>query len=281
MTALANEARAILDISGSQARQLLHGQCSADVQSLRPGTWTLGALATHQGRLYGNFYCLCLNDEQFWLILPQRQLENVLQRLQKYAAFFKATLIELTNQWEMTPPVQLGAGATPSVEVSPAQVSLTVPAAGLAIRWTKNDHAAPASADVLTTLAQAEIAAGIAWVTPELNEQYLPQSLAWDTLGGVSFRKGCYTGQEVIARLHYKGATKRRLTRVTGTGSAPAPGTRVVEADRNKPIGEVVRAISAGPGWQGLAVLKWPSDEVAMPALSVDEQPLEVGLPVG
>ncbi len=280
MTALANEERAILDISGSQARQLLHGQCTADVQTLKPGQWTLGALATHQGRLYSSFYCLCLTEEQFWLVLPQRQLENMLGRFSRYAAFFKADLTDVTKQWQMSAPAPDPSVTDQTVTASPDEVTLSIPHGGIRLRWSHTDAATAPPEEGLVALAQAEIAAGIVWITPELNEQYLPQSLAWDLLGGVSFRKGCYTGQEVIARLHYKGATKRRLARVSGAGPAPGLGTRVIDADRDKPAGEVVRAVSVGPGWQGLAVLKWPGADMDLPPLAVNGQPVEVGSPV-
>jgi hypothetical protein len=75
-----------------------------------------------------------------------------------------------------------------------------------------------------------------------------------DLLGGISFTKGCYTGQEIIARTHYRGAIKRRMFRYAAACSPPTPGTRILEADQH--AGDVVDAIATERGCELLAVMQ-------------------------
>jgi folate-binding protein YgfZ len=92
---------------------------------------------------------------------------------------------------------------------------------------------------------RADIAAGVPQVYPETHELFVAQMLNIDLLGGISFDKGCYTGQEIIARTHYRGTIKRRMLRFTANCAVPAPGTRVLHAGSH--CGEVVDACVAEP----------------------------------
>lgn len=104
--------------------------------------------------------------------------------------------------------------------------------------------------------AQAEIRAGLPSIGSALAERYVPQMLNLDHLGAVAFDKGCYPGQEVVARLHHLGSVKRRLKRFTAAGDeAPAPGTPVVTASGDD-VGEVVRAAAADGTLELLAVVQ-------------------------
>ena len=86
----------------------------------------------------------------------------------------------------------------------------------------------------------AGIRAGLPQVYPETHEAFVAQMLNLDLLGGVSFDKGCYTGQEIIARTHFRGAIKRRMFRFECAGPPPAPGTRVLVGEQH--AGDVVDA---------------------------------------
>ena len=86
----------------------------------------------------------------------------------------------------------------------------------------------------------AGIRAGLPQVYPETCETFVAQMLNLDLLGGISFEKGCYTGQEIIARTHFRGAIKRRMFRFECAGEPPAPGTRVLAGEQH--AGDVVDA---------------------------------------
>ena len=99
----------------------------------------------------------------------------------------------------------------------------------------------------------AGIRAGLPQVFPETYETFVAQMLNLDLLGGVSFEKGCYTGQEIIARTHYRGAIKRRMFRFECACPPPAPGTRVLVGEQH--AGDVVDAAATAAGCELLAVI--------------------------
>jgi len=91
-----------------------------------------------------------------------------------------------------------------------------------------------------------EIAEGRAWISPATTQEFVPQMLNLHALDGINFKKGCYIGQETIARMKYLGKQKRALFRLIGTGSAAAPGTTVEVAigDAWRRAGTVINAVS-------------------------------------
>jgi hypothetical protein len=99
----------------------------------------------------------------------------------------------------------------------------------------------------------AGIRAGLSQVYPETYESFVAQMLNLDLLGGIAFEKGCYTGQEIIARTHFRGAIKRRMFRFRSEGPPPAPGTRVLAGEQH--AGDVVDAAATSEGCELLAVV--------------------------
>lgn len=99
----------------------------------------------------------------------------------------------------------------------------------------------------------AGIRAGLPQVYPETHEAFVAQMLNLDLLGGVSFEKGCYTGQEIIARTHFRGAIKRRMFRFASSSPPPVPGTRILVGDQH--AGDVVDAAATNEGSELLAVI--------------------------
>lgn len=101
------------------------------------------------------------------------------------------------------------------------------------------------------------IEAGIPVVYLETQDRWVAQMANLDLLGGISFDKGCYTGQEVVARLHYLGNLKKRMFLVRGSGSAPAPGTSIHDAEGDgQAVGDVVDAVASDEGFVASAVLQ-------------------------
>jgi len=99
----------------------------------------------------------------------------------------------------------------------------------------------------------AGIRAGLPQVYPQTYESFVAQMLNLDLLGGIAFEKGCYTGQEIIARTHFRGAIKRRMFRFQCACPPPAPGTRVLAGEQH--AGDVVDAAATGDGCELLAVV--------------------------
>lgn len=260
--------RGVLTIAGPDSRKFLQGQCTADIQNLDTGKWTLAGFCTPKGRLYANGYLAALTEDHYWLILPGNMVADTLQRLQKYAAFFKTELRDASKQWHglvclhSTPSEPLLAAG--DVRTDDCQVTL-----GLAnnhqMIWL-NPLEESRYEQTLAQIVEAtcfpeshwdaiEIEQGFAWIVPETIESFVPQALAWDELGGVSYQKGCYTGQEVVARLHYKGASKKQLRHIHGSGAEPTVGAALMSAT-DKVMGNVVRVSPTEKDkWQGLAAV--------------------------
>jgi len=129
--------------------------------------------------------------------------------------------------------------------------------------------ALPAAVDVTEPPAYRErdwrlagIRAGLPQVYPETYETFVAQMLNLDVLGGVHFEKGCYTGQEIIARTHFRGAIKRRMFRFECACPPPVPGTRVLAGEQH--AGDVVDAAATEAGCELLAVITLAQADAAL-----------------
>ena len=111
-----------------------------------------------------------------------------------------------------------------------------------------------------------DIRSGLAWLTDAQQDHFLPQMLNWEALGGISFKKGCYTGQEVVARAHFRGQVKKRLMHISVEAQAlPEVGASLANGD-DKAVGEVVvSAFNEQGGVELLAVMSTKAVEETMP----------------
>jgi folate-binding protein YgfZ len=108
----------------------------------------------------------------------------------------------------------------------------------------------------------AGIRAGLPQVYPQTHEAFVAQMLNLDLLGGVSFDKGCYTGQEIIARTHFRGAIKRRMLRFECASPPPAPATRILAGDQH--AGDVVDSAATSAGCELLAVISLAQQDAVL-----------------
>ncbi|MGR4068182.1 folate-binding protein [Halomonas sp. LR3S48] len=284
----------ILDVIGPGAGKLLQGQTSAQVD-LADGTFApLTCFCSAKGRMLANAQLLRVGTQHYRLILHRGLLEPLRDHLKKFAPFYKS---ELTIRDDLALLGLIGSEAPALAEVrfdvAPPRV------------WHQsgNDefqllaHPGPqhrlmaclplelAEATLSRLVEQAlpvgnaiwclhDIQAGLAWLTPAHQDALLPQMINWEALGGVSFKKGCYTGQEVVARAHFRGQVKKRLMRAQLEGNRlPALGAAVVD-DSGKSLGEVVAAeLDAYGQAEILAVLSTRDDPGP---LSVDGQAVKL-----
>jgi folate-binding protein YgfZ len=107
-----------------------------------------------------------------------------------------------------------------------------------------------------------DLRSGLPHVFPETHEAFVAQMLNLDVLGGISFEKGCYTGQEIIARAHFRGAVKRRMFRFAANCSSPVPGTRLL--NNGEHAGDVVYAAATEDGCELLAVVSLAQADAAL-----------------
>ena len=264
----------VIAASGADAADFLHNQLSNDIKGLAVGEFRLAAYCTPKGRMLGLLRVLRRQDG-FLLLLPTALIPSLLKRLRMFVLRSKVTLEDLSE----TLLVQGLAGVAVSEALAarypalpePGQAieaadSLLLRLPGAHPRFLLLAEAEPMASidEQLPALTPAggpawqllQIEAGEPEVLPGGQEQWVPQMANLDLLDGISFTKGCYPGQEIVARMHYLGNLKRRLFRVRfADGELPAPGTELRDGE-DKLAGEIVMAAPAPEGLVGLAVLQ-------------------------
>jgi folate-binding protein YgfZ len=263
----------VLAVRGADAGKFLQGQLTCNLNYLSDTQASLGARCTQKGRMQSSFRIL-LEGDGVLMAMATELLEPQLADLKKYAVFSKSKLTDESTAWVRF-GVDHGDAALISLGLElPADTDSVVRNDGLiAIRvspdraelWVAADQAALIKGKLSALLAESDlnqwllgqIRAGIGQVMPSTRELFIPQMLNLQAVGGVSFKKGCYTGQEIVARMQYLGKLKRRLYRLTLDASElPEPGTPLFSPTHGSSIGEVVLAARAEQNIELLAVLQ-------------------------
>jgi len=293
---------AVIAASGADALPFLHGQLTQDVTGLPADAARLGGYCTAKGRLLATLVLWraapateapAVDAPQLYALVRRDLADTLVKRLSMFVLRAKAKLapapLHAAGVW--CEPGTLAAlqaaagGSLPTQAWQRADLAsgtwIAAPSAGTALRWWW--MATDAQLDSSATLAQhlargdtdrwrsADLAAGLPWVSAATQDLFIPQTVNLDLLGGVSFTKGCYPGQEVVARSHYRGTVKRRTAygRLSGTATPPAPGTDIYDATQpQEPCGRVIEASRSDVLF-----------EVALAALASGE--LRVGAPDG
>lgn len=263
----------VLAVRGSDAAKFLQGQLTCNLNYLSDTQASLGARCTQKGRMQSSFRIL-LQGDGVLLAMATELLEPQLADLKKYAVFSKSKLTDesagwarfgLSNADQTLAALGLELPAdTDSVVRTDTLIAIRV-SPNRAELWVPAEHAEAVRQQLASQLQQAEvndwllgqIRAGIGQVMPQTRELFIPQMLNLQAVGGVSFKKGCYTGQEIVARMQYLGKLKRRLYRLSlSTTQLPEPGTPLFSPNHNSAIGEVVIAAKADQSIELLAVLQ-------------------------
>lgn len=247
-------------IFGEDAQSFAQSQLSCHVDRLAPRRWHPGAWCNGQGRVLTTLLIRVANGH-IDCVLPESQLEDTLAGLTKFTIGRRVsfgTPQRVAGAWHDT------TGATDPLSFDDSR--------GLA--WGDADLAASTdAADWEADWAVADIQAGLAWLSPAVSGQFLPQALGLERLGGVSYDKGCYPGQEVIAKVHYRGQLKQHLVRLHWANDIPVqpPASALflpphAEAESSPAVGQVI----AHQGAWGLAVVKTKVPPNTTLALSAD-----------
>jgi folate-binding protein YgfZ len=264
----------LIAASGEDAASFLHKQLSNDIEHLEKGQLRLAGYCSPKGRLLASFL-VWRSGESILLQLPSAMLPAIQKRLQMFVLRDKAKLADASN--EPAHAVMMGIGGTKAQSAMaalfpalPLEVNSVVEgAAGMLMRlpdafgapryqWlTAVETAVRAWNGVLASLHKggeqawqlACIHAGVAQITNATQDQFVPQMINFELLGGVNFKKGCYPGQEIVARSQYLGKLKRRAALARVDQLDVAAGMEVVSADDpGQPCGMVVNAADNGLG---------------------------------
>jgi folate-binding protein YgfZ len=283
----------LLRFSGPDTAAFLHGQLTCDVQALKPGSSSYGGYCTPKGRLLATFL-LWPDDGGFNMLLPAAIAEPVRKRLSMYILRSKVKAEDMSAALacigvigsDMSAQLEsLGGLPPPRVHgVTIRDAITTVALSGDRCLLVKPRAALQLPADNGAWTA-GDIANGIPLVVAATQEEFVPQMVNLDLIGALSYSKGCYPGQEIVARTHYLGRLKQRMFRATVAGPA-APGDKLYCADLgDQAAGMIVSAVPAGDGQHDvLAVLQTANARSATyhcgslqgPALSLNALPYQV-----
>ena len=263
----------VLAVIGNDASKFLQGQLTCNLNYLSETRSSLGARCTQKGRMQSSFR-IVLEPEGCLLAMARELVEPQLADLKKYAVFSKSKLTDDSANWVRFGLHQADAALQSLGITLPAETDSVARANGLiAIRvtegraelWARAEQGESLKQHLSAHLTEADlnqwllgqVRAGIGQVMAQTRELFIPQMINLQAVGGVSFKKGCYTGQEIVARMQYLGKLKRHLYRLSLQGTElPEPGTPLFAPTHSSAVGEVVIAARSEQGIELLAVLQ-------------------------
>jgi len=257
---LAND-KDIISFSGTDASTFLQGQTTCDVLRLDHSDSLLGALCNPKGRVIALFYLFKL-EKTYYMVLSSDMSSAVIKRLKMFVFRSDVNIEDVSNDYKVLGVNQPLPEAT-SVLLTPLAYIKFQPDDELALLIVPTNRYATSKNDPSISInSNAKdwqvllINACIPEITDNTSELFIPQMLNLDILDGISFQKGCYTGQEVVARMHYKGSVKRRLVGFHSEQNHTS-GENIHYVDDTNSIGTILSSVSTNDdGSTGLVVLK-------------------------
>lgn len=236
----------LISVTGPDAARFLQGQITSNALQLALGESTPGARCNAKGRMLASFVLFHAEDQHFLLQLHRSLVTPLINELTKYAVFFKVELTDVSDDYCL-----LGTAGKPVDKNSPTDTAYQYPLVDgrsiLVIAAEKVPPVWKALRDALkpvgTELWQLmDIRSGLGHVEVDTVDLFIPQMLNFQAIGAISFKKGCYTGQEVVARMKYLGKLKRRMYRIRVPVSADRllPGMPCYLQGQNQSVGNIV-----------------------------------------
>lgn len=232
---------AVLEVSGSDAATYLQGQLTNDIHELTTQQWQLSAHLNHKGRILANFIITRPDNDKYYLISDKEVINKVMPRLKLFVLRSKVTLklAEVSIYLQNSPL---------SDETS--------------LKINEQNYLIISANEIATAISDDNkwheflVTTGLPMIYSVTQEKIIPQQVNLELLGGVNFKKGCYTGQEIVARTHYLGKVKRRMVRFT-SDELPQIGQTVVSPQLdNQETGFIVDYYQAGTQYIGLASIQ-------------------------
>ena len=258
----------VIQAQGEDAAHFLHNQLSNDVLLLPVGQSRLAAFCSAKGRMQASFIVIKTAPDTVLLVTSLDLLAQTLKRLSMFVLRAKVKMTDASDQWQLRGLLgdsavavvgQLAAWQT--VAADGAHAVALYPAVASEVQvpralWVApQGHALPAGAEVTSDLWQwAEVMSGVTLVSQPVFEAFVPQMLNYESVGGVNFKKGCYPGQEVVARSQFRGTLKRRTALVHSTVALSTGQDVFTPTEPEQPCGTVVLCATR-PDGQGFDAL--------------------------
>lgn len=215
----------ILELSGPDAHAFAQAQFTSNVNALADGQWQWSAWLDPNGRVRNFFALYRAGDEHLLIWLPRGDAAVMATRLSMFVFRSKVRIQPLAGYSLLALPTNDSPAAGNLAGAWLLELPGGEPRRAAIIN---NRVDTQIDADRLEAWVRDDIAAQLPWITAETAGEFTPQALGLDRLGAISFDKGCYPGQEIVARLHYRGGNKRGCMRVRSeSGKPPSPGERI------------------------------------------------------
>ncbi len=249
----------VIRVEGAEAAQFLHRQLTQDFSSLGLSEARLAAFCSAKGRMLASFYGFKRSDTEILLLCSRDILPATLKNLSRFVLRAKVSLKDASDQYALLGLVGAAAAAVTGgthpvwskLDIGNASVVCLYPADGVPrALWLAPVFDPAPVGPVLSPpdWAWTEVRSGIATITAPIVEAFVPQMLNYESVGGVNFKKGCYPGQEVVARSQFRGTLKRRAFAAHADVAMKAGDEVFQDADQSQPCGLVAQAAQSPDG---------------------------------
>jgi tRNA-modifying protein YgfZ len=249
---------AVLSITGKDAAILLQGQITCNIHDITETQGSLGAMCNPKGRAISTFL-LIKTANAFLMLVPKELLETVKKKLQMYILRADVRVSDSSEAFCLIGLYHAGCSdAKPqfastqqnvmSIKLAPSEKRYLyiLPPEQAGDFWTEQIREQGFQPNNSDQWRYLDIITGIPWLSKATSEEFIPQMLNLDKLGGISFSKGCYTGQEIVARTHYLGKIKREMFLAECATQTPPKANAVIIAESQnaaeQDIGRVIQA---------------------------------------
>lgn len=262
----------IVSIQGTDAAKFLQGQCTQDMNKITASRADYASFLTIKGRVLATCIIMQKTPNHYLLLMPQNNIDNFIEKLSKYAIFSKVEITDVSSQYDITALWQthintdwdVSAFADDAQQIAiintPMSFIITNTSTTQKVRDTLHKTHQPQEENIISlTLIQSEIPV----IDKDNSEVFTVHDLNLPQLNAVSFNKGCYTGQEIVARTHYKATLKHHMYLLKYT--TPIKNHQVFfDANKNE-VGRIINIVNRGSDSYALTWLK--DDVVKQPSL--------------
>ncbi len=232
---------AVLEIYGDDASTFLQGQLTNDIKNMDSSHSQISAHLNNKGRIFSNFIILSPESNHYYLILPKDMLDTILPRLKMFVLRSKVTI----NVSDKYPILQTNIeNNTPYYKLSNRFITLN------------NDDNYSITDIEDYAWHKLLVDNNMPFIYQATTQQIIPQQINLDLMGAINFKKGCYTGQEIVARTHYLGKVKRRLVKFTSAAIPEIGQTITSPLIDNQEIGFIIDFYKEDSYYIGLASIQ-------------------------
>jgi tRNA-modifying protein YgfZ len=231
----------VIELEGADSFTFLQGQITNDVLGLSDGSSCLAAFCSAKGRTLANFWVIRLSADKLYLLTARSLAAALARRLSMFVLRAKTKVLNLTSDFAVigcfsgfvVPPEALL-----SIAFKDQRHLVLMPRSQFEI-WFNSNANNLKQLTPSTFWRYADCLAGLPFIGSATSELFVPQMINFELIDGISFKKGCYPGQEIVARSHYLGKNKRRML-LGSVAQELTPGSDVFAQSDGEPIGQVV-----------------------------------------